>query len=370
MPVKPLISFEQVIDFENLYRAYQQAKKGQANKRTVWRFEQGLFVNLETLRKRLTNKTYRVGKYHIFRVMEPKERVIMALPFVDRIVQHALCLVIMPRLEEHFVSANCANRVKKGTHFAIKMFTKQLADCHRELTTKKLATNENLWCLKCDIKGFFYNIDRERMKEKLERVLGFDQEIMWLIRTIIDSSPDIVDKELEISREGKGLPIGNLTSQFFAIFYLSALDHFIKEKLRIKHYVRYMDDFVLLHQDKKYLQKCLAEIKEFLTLERLELNRKTEIFAMKQGVDFLGWHFYLREDTGKVIRLLRKDSKERRRRKNRKFIKNYQKEKSPKARAEMLRHFRQSFASWLGHISHGHTYFLQKKIEEEVEGIL
>ncbi|MCL2110266.1 reverse transcriptase/maturase family protein [Microgenomates group bacterium] len=355
------INFAAVVAWDNLYRAYGQAKKGQSNKEPIKEFELGLLTRLTTLSQRLKNHTYRVSPYHIFTITEPKERLIMALPFADRVVQHALCQVILPRMEKHFIDANAANRVKKGTHYAIRMFTQQLTACHRQ--------SSEFWCLKCDIKGFFYNIDHERIKEKLRKLFGYDEELMWLMETIIDSSPEFIDKETgEVKPKGKGLPIGNLTSQFFAILYLSDMDHFIKEQLRVKYYVRYMDDFSLLHHDKEFLQDCRQRIGEFLSeKEKLELNNKTQIFSIRQGVNFLGWHFHVKEDTGKIVRLIRKDSKKRRRRKNKRLVKRYHEAKDPEKKEKLLKTLDQSMASWLGHARHGHTWRLQKRVREEIK---
>jgi hypothetical protein len=141
----------------------------------------------------------------------------------------------------------------------------------------------------------------------------------------------------------------------------------VKEKLRIKNYVRYMDDFTLLHPDKKYLEFCKGEIARFLERDcKLVLNEKTQIFAMKQGVDFLGWHFYVKEPTGKIVRLLRRDSKERRRRKNKKLMKIYPSLTTYAERVDFMAHFAQSMASWRGHAKHGDTHRLVKKIYGEV----
>ena len=299
----------------------------------------------------LRDGTYRVGDYRIFTITEPKTRLIMALPLRDRVVQHALCLHLRPLLEAHFVSANAANRTGKGTHYAIRLLTAQLVHA-----TKRYP---QLYCLKCDISGFFYNIDRAILKQKLLR-LPVDSDTRWLMDIIIDSTPDVNDKE------GKGLPIGNLTSQFWAIYYLSDLDHFIKEALGIKYYVRYMDDWTLLHPDKYYLLYCRQAIADFLAADcALELNRKTQIFSVRQGIDFLGWHFYLAA-TGKVVKVLRRESKIKRRRQNKLWRQAFAGASSATQRQAVISQGRQSLVSWLGHARYGHTYRLRQRLSREL----
>ena len=158
---------------------------------------------------------------------------------------------------------------------------------------------------------------------------------------------------------GKGLPLGNQTSQWFAIYYLDGFDRFVKEKLRIKYYTRYMDDCVLLHSDKEYLRQCLQEMQEYAEQElKLSFNQKTEIFPIKNGVDYLGWHFYL-SDTGKVIRKVKQSMKYKYKRKLKYFRKAYQ-----EGNIE-LGEIKQTLSSYGAHLSHGHTYKLQKEVLSE-----
>jgi hypothetical protein len=158
---------------------------------------------------------------------------------------------------------------------------------------------------------------------------------------------------------GAGLPLGNQTSQWFALYYLDGIDRQIKEKLQVKYYSRYMDDFVLLHHDKKYLQKCLAEIRGICENElKLELNEKTQIFPLKNGVDYLGWHFYI-TDSGKIIRKLRTSKKKNLKRRFRKMARDYHNWIIDPGEIK-----RQTTSTY-GHLSHGNTYRLRNKLSWE-----
>ena len=198
--------------------------------------------------------------------------------------------------------------------------------------------------MKCDISKYFYRINHDVLKSQLRRVVH-DPDVLWLLDLIIDST------------EGPGIPIGNHTSQWFAILYLSGMDHMIKERLGIKFYGRYMDDFYLIHPDKEYLLYCLEEIRKFLVPLGLELNHKTAVFPLSQGIDFLGFRTYM-TDSGKVVRKLRRESKNRIRRKLKKF-------------RHLLDEGRitfetvvQSYSSWIGHAAHGNSYHLIRNTDE------
>lgn len=198
--------------------------------------------------------------------------------------------------------------------------------------------------MKCDISKYFYRINHDVLKSQLRRVIH-DPDVLWLLDLIIDST------------DGPGIPIGNHTSQWFAILYLSGMDHMIKERLGIKFYGRYMDDFYLIHPDKEYLLYCLEEIRKFLAPLGLELNHKTAVFPLSQGIDFLGFRTYM-TDSGKVVRKLRRESKNRIRRKLKKF-------------RHLLDEGRitfetvvQSYSSWVGHAAHGNSYHLIRNTDE------
>ncbi|MDO5396375.1 MAG: RNA-directed DNA polymerase [bacterium] len=267
----------------------------------------------------------------------------MALSYRDRVVQRCLCdKVLEPYLDARLDYDNAACRKGKGTHFALdrlKYFMKQGYN----------KWGNGYYILKCDIRKYFYNINHNILKKNLYQYIE-DKNIIWLLDIIIDSTDGDV-----------GLPIGNMTSQWFAVFYLDKLDKYIREKLKIKLYSRYMDDFILIHNDKEYLKQCLKKIRLFLQeMLGLELNEKTQIFPVKNGVDYLGFHSYLTE-TGRVIRKIRKKSKAAMKRKIKKFNIGYS------AQEISYERISQSISSWVGHAKHGNTYYLRKNIMKRLK---
>ncbi len=355
--------YPSVSDFNSLYRAHLLARRGKRGREEVIKFELELSSNLNRLHEELRDKTYKTGQYRTFVISEPKKRLILSLPYRDRVVQHSLCgNVLEPLLDRKMIHDNCASRRGRGTHFGLQRLTGFLREhYHRHGTTG--------WFLKGDIKAYFYTINHELLKEKLYRYIG-DKDLLWLLDSIIDSTnePSLQEKLKEIAENhdlpvittGQGLPIGNLTSQWFAVFYLDGLDRYIKEELKIPYYSRYMDDFVLIHPDREYMKECLALIDSYLRKRLdLRLNPKTQIFPVQNGVDYLGFHTYLTE-TGKVIRKLRRSSKKRIKRKVRKFNTLYAAGDIGQDSA------RQSLASWLGHARHGHTWHLQAAVLKKV----
>ena len=289
-----MYGYENMYSFQNLYKAHKAARLGKRDKTEVIQFEMNLSENLCELQRELEERTYRPHGYKHFMVYEPKARSIYAPNYADRVVQHCLCdNILMPKLEPRLIYDNAACRVGKGTHFSMDRLSGFIREFYRKHGTAG-------YFLKCDIKKYFDNISHDILKQKLSKV--FEPDVCTLLNRIIDS--------YEVA-EGVGLPLGNQTSQWFALYYLDAVDRRIKEQLRIKYYVRYMDDFVLLHHDKEYLRHCLDEIRKVCRDElKIELNSKTQISPVKNGLDYLGWHFYL-TDTGKVIRKLRKSNKGR-----------------------------------------------------------
>jgi len=199
------------------------------------------------------------------------------------------------------------------------------------------------WVLKCDIRKYFYSIPHDYLKQVLRPLIPED-DLWWLICMIIDSTDD------------PGIPIGNQSSQLLAVLALSPLDHFIKEKLQIKYYGRYQDDFYLIHHDKEYLKQCLRDIQSFLKPKDMVLNQKTQIFPLKNGLDFLGFHFYLTE-SGKVVRKLRHRSKTKMVKKLRKFRKLLDEGNIS------METINQSYQSWRGHAKHGDCYHLMSDMD-------
>lgn len=331
--------YEKIWDFENLYKAHKVARLGKRNTREVIEFEMNLAKNLTEISDSLRLQTYEMSGYYSFVVHDPKNRLIHALHYRDRVVQHCLCdEVLAPILDRKLIYDNAACRLTKGTHFAQKRVSLFLQKFYRQYQT-------NGFFLKCDIRKFFDSIDHIVLKEKLIRVIE-DEGVLRLLYQIIDSYE---------KTPGRGLPLGNQTSQWFAIYYLDGFDRLIKEKLRIKYYSRYMDDCILIHHDKGYLRYCLNEMEFYLNNSlHLEFNEKTQISPIRNGVDYLGFHFYLTE-TGKVIRKVRQQTKYKYKRKLKTMKRRY-------ASGEIqLGEIKQVLSSYHAHLQHGHTYRLRKR---------
>ena len=285
----------------------------------------------------------------------------------DKIINHVMADVLIKVLDSSLIDTNVATRKNRGTHFGIKYLKKYLNELKKE----------SIYALKFDISKYFYNIDHEVLKNMLRKKIK-DKRYLEILFKIIDSTnKDVNDRiikikenEIKILREsnlndkdrrieeirripiyryGKGLPIGNMTSQIMAVYYLNELDHYIKEKLHIKHYIRYMDDGVLLSNDKEYLKYCLKKIEEMVHKYKLKLNDKTKIINVsKEGLDFLGFRFYVWNN--KVVMKVRKSTKKRFKRKM-KLIKEGK-----------LNNSESVIASYNGHLKWGNCYNLLKKI--------
>lgn len=238
--------FEEIIAFENMLFAAIQAVKHKKFTMVMEKFACNFENELWTLLNELKTKTYTPGKYNEFYIYEPKKRMISAAPFRDRIVHHALCLIIEPIFENTFIFDSYANRTGKGTHRAINRY--------------QIWSKTKKYVLKADVRKYFPCIVHEVLKKEIRKKIKCT-DTLWLIDLIIDNSN--IQEEVNFNFSGdnlftnseirKGLPMGNLTSQFFANIFLNPLDHFVKEQLRCKHYIRYVDDFVLLADDKKTL---------------------------------------------------------------------------------------------------------------------
>ena len=332
-----MTDYEKVCDFQNLYTAYKKARKGRRGKRSVAKFEANLLEALLYLHALLVNRAYRMSEYIAFEVFEPKRRVVMAASFKDKIVHHSLCdNVYDERISKTFIYDNYAAQRGKGTHFGLDRLEEFMRRFYR-------LNGADGWVLKCDIAKYFYTIRHDKLKEMLRKHIT-DPGALWLSDLIIDST------------ESPGIPIGNQTSQWYANLYLSGLDHFIKETLKIKYYGRYMDDFYLIHEDKEYLRYCRGEIERRIADLGLAFNSKTNIFPLKNGIDFLGFHFYLTE-TGKVIRKIRRKSKNNVRRKLKRMKGLLEKG------AITEKEIQCSYQSWRGHAQKGNTYHLVRNMD-------
>ena len=290
-------------------QAWEEFKKGKRKKKGVGEFEFHLEDNLFVLHKRLVDKTYRHGKYSGFYLTDPKLRHIHKAKVIDRVVHHALFMALNPIFEPSFISDSYACRKGYGTH---KGFQKLVVYCRK---VSKNYTQE-CWALKSDIKKFFDSVDHKILFEIIAKRIK-DKELLWLISEIIESYPNChPDADLSVSnlisgskmlkQEGtphtaspqhdegkvcKGIPIGNLTSQLFANIYLNELDQFVKHRLKAKYYLRYADDFVILHENMHVLKKYLKDMNFFLVSNlQLDLHpRKTIFRKLSWGIDFVGF---------------------------------------------------------------------------------
>lgn len=324
--------YPQIYDFSNLESAYIKARRGKRFRDEVAQFSFNLESNLIQIQNELIYKSYHTGQYRYFYVRDPKKRLVAALPFRDRVVQHALCNIIEPLFEERFIFDSYACRIGRGTHAGADRVTYFLIKTQNKW--------DRVYCLKADIAQYFPSINHSALKKIVQKRIACP-DTRWLINEIIDSGGDAAACP-------RGLPIGNLTSQLFANVYLDQLDHFVKETLGEKYYVRYMDDFIILGGDKQHLWAVKKEIEGFLNNELdLHFNGKTGIWPISQGVDFLGYRIW------PTHRLVRKSSIKRFKRSLRAF-ENLFKE----GRIE-LEAVNATIQSWLGHVSHANSYNLR-----------
>jgi retron-type reverse transcriptase len=340
--------WKQMISFEALLCASEKARRGKRCRPAVAAFEFNLERELCRLHEELTQKTYRPGAYRTFFIHEPKKRQISAAPYRDPVVHHALVNVLEPIFESTFIADSYACRKGKGTHAAV----------HR----CQHLSRQYRYVLKADIRKFFPSVDHQILKALLARKIK-DPHVQWLIDQIIGgSNPQEViqhcfpGNNLFTSLERRrGIPIGNQTSQFFANVYLDPLDHFVKDRLGIKGYVRYVDDFLVFSDDKKYLAEVREQIRCFLVSLRLRLHpQKNVISPVKNGIRFLGFRVF------PTHRLLPKDNIRRFRRRIRDMQQSY-------AAGEVsLPEIQQRMMSWSGHACQADTYHLRCRLFAEM----
>lgn len=334
--------FEKITDFDNLYRAYIASRRGKRNTREVVQFEINAGANLCQLKEELETGVYTISGYYHFTIHDPKVREIYALHYRDRIVQHSLCdNVLMPYFERHLIYDNAACRKEKGTLFAMNRLNGFMHAHFREY-------GQEGYFLKCDVRKFFDSIDHRLLKDRLEKIVD-DHRTFALLCQIVDS--------YEVT-PGKGIPMGNQTSQWFALFYLDPMDRLVKERLKIKYYTRYMDDCVLIHHDKKVLHDALGQMRQLLAEMKLEFNEKTQVFPLVHGVEYLGWRYYLTE-TGAVVRRLKKHSMIRWKHRLRKLQKEY-----AEGNVELDK-VKEILVSYKNHMGYGNTYTLHSSVMEQ-----
>lgn len=331
--------FDRIVEEDNLYRAYEKAMRGD-NRYTseAMEFEADDIYNLNRLRACLIDETYEFQGYNRFMVYEPKERVIDAPHFVDKIVQLAINFTLKGLYQPCFIYDSYASLDGKGTHRCVDRLS-------RFSRKAKWQYGDGAYIVKLDIEKFFYSIDRSKLKQILAKKITCDKTLR-LVYKIIDSAEVISDR---------GLPLGNTLSQLFANVYLNELDQYCKRKLSLKYYVRYMDDIIIFVENKVAATKIKNLIGAFAQ-ENLSLNlnkKKSKIFPITQGVNAIGFKIY------STHRLLRDDSKKKIKRKARKI--------KPLILAEVLpiEKANQIFGSWSGHAQHCDSYNFVKKLVDK-----
>jgi len=309
--------YEGICSIENLQLADSIARKGKLKQPGVIEYDRNRDENIRQLHQMLKDKTYKTSEYTTFTIFEPKERLIFRLPyFPDRITHHAIMNILEPIFVATFTSDTYSCIKTRGIHAAATAVKQAL---------KNIA--ETQYCLKLDIKKFYHNIDHEILKQLLRKKFK-DSDLLWLLDEIIDSAA--------------GLPIGNYLSQYFANFYLTYFDHWLKEEMEVKYYFRYADDLVFLSGNKPYLHQLLSDIRNYLQKKlKLVLKENYQVFPVSnRGIDFVGYVFF------HTHTLLRKSIK-----------KNY---------ARMLARYKnpQSIASYKGWAKHCNSKNLLRKFDE------
>ncbi len=341
--------YNQLCSTENLRLAYQKARKGKSAKWYVKEFESDLDNNLLKLQKELSTMTYEPKPLKQFIIRDPKTRVISASNFRDRVVHHALCNTIEPVFEKIFIHDSYANRKDKGTHAALERFDyfKRKVSHNGKLLPN--ARDNNMvygYILKADIKHYFDSVDHEVMMHIISKKVR-DEKVLCLAKKILDNH--------YCKTPGKGMPIGNLTSQFFANVYLNELDYFVKHKLKAKYYIRYVDDFVTLHESKETLEFCKLQISDFLKSIKLELHpQKSKVISLHKGVNLLGFRVFYNYKLPKKSNIRRMEHKINR------FAGMYR--KGTMSKEEIL----EKTKGWEAYAVHGDTYKLRKRMMRNV----
>lgn len=334
-------AYENLTDFQAIYTTYEKCCKKRRPTQGQIRFERNISHELVKLQTKLRNNTYQMSNGRRFRIKEPKTRWITVLPFPDKIVQKLLCETsFQPYLETHSIYDSAACQKGKGVTFAMQRITKHLHAYYKQHGNKG-------WILKGDIKNFYPSINVETVKKTWLPII-VDENLAKLIEQMLDTHPN-------------GLAMGNQLSTIFAVYYLNPMDRYIKEEYRMKYYSRYVDDFICIGKTKLELKNLLTAIKPILQKLHLELNeKKTQIMPMKQGVDYVGWHFYLTEN-GRVIKRLRKASKEKTKRKLKDM--NWKLNKGMLS----LSQYNKKYRGMIAHLKQGDTYGLREGMNKRFE---
>ena len=320
--------YKDICNINNIIDMTDKVCKTVRNKKKVDIFENKKIEHIINIYNRLNNKNYKFDKYNIFMITDPKCRIVMAEEIEDKIINHLVAkYILVETFENKYIYSMVATRKNKGTLYGVKLLKKYLNKIKRKY--------DNFYFLKLDISKYFYSIDHNILKEILKKKIK-DKDALNILFSIIDSTnkdyineeiiklkekrinylkstninnKDKLIKEVEeipLYKKGKGVGLGSQTSQSIGLIYLYEINHYIKEKLHIGYVINYVDDIVIIHHDKQYLKYCLNKIKEKMKREyKLKLNpKKTRIDNIKNGIDFLGYVFYIKN--GKAILKLRK----------------------------------------------------------------
>ncbi len=327
------LTYPELTSIENLFKAWEEFKKGKRKRKDVQVFERFLEDNLLILHQRLKEKTYQHGQYFAFYVQDPKIRHIHKAQVTDRVVHHLLYKHLYELFDRSFIYDSYSCRLEKGTHKGITRLEKFTRFVSKNYT-------KPCWALKLDIKKFFASVDHLVLLSLLKSKIS-DSDILWLLSEIIDS----FQSEQGV---GKGIPLGNLTSQVFANIYMNELDQFVKHQLKVKYYLRYADDFIILATKRQELEQYLPQLENFLQTDlKLKLHPNKIIFRkLEWGIDFLGYIIlphYLLPRTKTKRRVFKK----------------------LKAQINSV-NFDQALQSYLGYFSHANSYKITQDLKNQI----
>ncbi len=345
--------FQELISLKNFEEAYEKARKRKSFSKEVQNFQEHWRLNLIGLRKEIMTKTYAPQPLKTFILRDPKTRVICVSSFRDRIVHHILVNVLQPIFESRFIFDSYASRQGKGTLLALERFDNfvRKVSCNGMRVHDAKSANQVLgYVLKADIKHYFETVDQKILLGILQKKIK-DVDVLWLTRIILEN--------YNSGNLGKGMPLGNWTSQFFANIYLNELDQFVKHQLRAKYYNRYVDDFLILHHSKIQLKDWKQKIAKFLESLKLELHpQKTTILPLGRGVSFLGFRCFYHH------KLVRQRNLRKVKSKLTSLLEYYSEHVCEKE--EVIN----ALQGWNAYAMHGNTYRLRQRLVNFVEAEL
>jgi hypothetical protein len=331
--------YKKVYDINNIRDVYRDIKLNCKNAHAIYKFNLNESANIYDILEKLYNKNYKFSKYHIFLIKEPKYRLIMSENVPDKIVNHLISrCILLPALEHKLIDTNVATRINKGSRYAFDYLNKYI--------NKLLLDNKDIYILKIDIKKYFYNIDHEILFNRLQKDIK-DKDALAIIKNSLDTTNmdyvnymitqvknDEIKKiqtlkipleeklkkikevsNIPIYEKNKGLGIGNMTSQMLAVYYLNDVDHFIKEELKCKYYIRYMDDLIILDNVKDNLKNIFPLIENKINDLNLFINEKSRIINLRRGFSFLGYTYIQKDNyidikiNGDTLKRIRKHLK-------------------------------------------------------------